>query len=84
MVDVLEAVTMEEMRRYLPYFFAWFSFILFVQKLDSLDDLDGLQMDITRLRWKTGCLAAWANKKYRGHCVLPETLMKDMKEAGMK
>ena len=28
--------------------------------------------------------ATVANKKYRGHHVLPEILMKDMEEAGMK
>ena len=31
----------------------------------------------------TGKQAAWANKKYRGHRVLPESLMKDMEDAGM-
>jgi hypothetical protein len=28
-----------------------------------------------------GKWAAWANKKYRGHRVLPDNLMKDLEEA---
>jgi len=30
-----------------------------------------------------GKQAAWANKKYRGHRVLPDSLMKDMDDANM-
>ena len=29
----------------------------------------------------TGAQAAWANKKYRGHRMMPESLMMDMDEA---
>jgi hypothetical protein len=30
-----------------------------------------------------GKQAAWASKKYRGHPVLPETLMRDLADAGL-
>ena len=30
-----------------------------------------------------GKQAAWANKKYHGHRVLPDTIMKDLEEAGV-
>jgi hypothetical protein len=30
-----------------------------------------------------GKQAAWANKKYHGHRVLPDTIMKDLDEAGV-
>ncbi|KAG2367684.1 hypothetical protein BDR07DRAFT_1271501, partial [Suillus spraguei] len=30
-----------------------------------------------------GKQAAWASKKFRGHQVLPETIMKDLVEAGL-
>jgi hypothetical protein len=33
------------------------------------------------LKGLTGRQAAWAGKKYRGHWVLPESLMKDLEEA---
>ncbi|KAF8881517.1 hypothetical protein CPB84DRAFT_1687174 [Gymnopilus junonius] len=32
----------------------------------------------------TGKQAAWANKKYCGHCCMPETLMADMENDNMK
>ena len=33
------------------------------------------------LKGLSGKQAAWAGKKYRGHRVLPETLMKDLEDA---
>jgi len=31
-----------------------------------------------------GSQAAWAARKYRGHCVLPQTLIDDMEKAKMR
>jgi hypothetical protein len=30
-----------------------------------------------------GKQAAWASKKYRGHRILPETIMRDLTDAGL-
>ncbi|KAG1800999.1 uncharacterized protein HD556DRAFT_1229791, partial [Suillus plorans] len=61
-----------------------------LQSLDSVPLLAIRRFSARSLRFMdayrkglNGKQAAWASKKYRGHRVLPETIMRDLTDAGL-
>lgn len=80
-INALDMVTLTEMRRYMIFYYSITNMYL-IHLFPRFSRRSVRFMDAYR-RGLNAKQAAWANKKYRGHRVLPESIMKDLDEANM-
>jgi hypothetical protein len=75
----LETVTLTEMRRYVNLYSMFHCKLIYLLRFSrrSVRFMDAYH------RGLNGRQAAWANKKYRGHRVLPDSIMKDLDDANI-